>query len=121
LYRLFFNTPYASREPPASFLYDPPGVVRVSIPWIRFEGLLTSAFEQIRLYSKGDVAVSLRILRALADISSTTSDSVYRQALLEQGNRVVAGCAERLSEQELKPLRLRLATLERFVSSAENK
>src|SRR3984885_2860018 len=44
---------YASREPQDSFLYDPPGVMRVSIPWIGFSGLLESAVEQIRTYSKG--------------------------------------------------------------------
>jgi uncharacterized membrane protein len=110
---------YASKEPPESLLYDPPGVVRVSVPWIRFEGLLTSAFEQVRLYAKADVAVSLRMLRALADIASTTSDLPYRQALLEQGKRIVDGCSERLGEQELKPMRLRLATLEKFVSSVK--
>ena len=39
---------FASREPPETVLYDPPGVVRVSIAWIGFERLLASAFEQIR-------------------------------------------------------------------------
>ena len=60
---------FASREVPNSFLYDPPGVFRVSIPWMGFEQMLDSAFEQIRLYSKADMAVSLRLLRALGDIS----------------------------------------------------
>jgi uncharacterized membrane protein len=46
-------------------LYDPPGAVRVVIPWIGFDRLLEAAFEQIRLYSKSDVAVSLRLLRGL--------------------------------------------------------
>jgi Predicted membrane protein (DUF2254) len=51
---------FASRELPESPLYDPPGVVRVGIPWIDFEGLLNSTFEQIRMYSRTDVGVSLR-------------------------------------------------------------
>jgi uncharacterized membrane protein len=107
---------YASREAPARLLYDPPGVLRVSIPWIGFGGMLTSAFEQIRLYAKADVAVSLRMLRALADIASTTRDPLYRVEIVEMGKRIVQGCSERLGEQELKPLRRRLNTVEKLTS-----
>ncbi|MGA2182071.1 MAG: DUF2254 domain-containing protein [Bryobacteraceae bacterium] len=103
---------FASRELPEPLLYDPPGVVRVAVPWIGHEGLLNSAFEQIRMYSKTDVAVSLRLLRALADIALTTPDADYRRALVERGRRVVAGCAERLLDHEMKYLRARLAELE---------
>ena len=107
---------FASREAPAALLYDPPGVVRVSVPCMTFEGLLNSAFEQIRLYSKSDTAVSLRLLRALADIAQTTSDLSYRQKLLDAGVRIVAGCAEKLNEEELNPMRVRLAALEKLVT-----
>jgi uncharacterized membrane protein len=110
---------FASRELPDALLYDPPGVVRVRIPWIDFDGLLNSAFEQIRMYSKSDVAVSLRLLRALADIAVTTADPDYRLALADLGRRVVAGCAERLAEPEMKYLRARLAELEEVTRPAE--
>ena len=105
---------FASREPPESSLYDPPGVLRVNIAWIDFEKLLDSAFEQIRMYSKGDVAVSLRLLRALGDIATTTADQDFREILAERGQRIVAGCSEKLSEEELKEMRGRLETLERL-------
>ena len=55
-------------------LYDPPGVARVSILWTDFDRMLDSAFEQIRLYSQTDMAVSLRLLRALGDIAVSTPD-----------------------------------------------
>jgi uncharacterized membrane protein len=103
----------ASREPPESVLYDPPGVVRLIVPWIDLDGLVHSAFDQIRLYSKTDVAVSLRLLRGLADIAITTADPACRRKLVERGKRVVAGCAEKLGEEELRELRTRLAALER--------
>jgi uncharacterized membrane protein len=106
---------FASREPPESLLYDPPGVVRVSIPWIDFDRLVDSAFEQIRMYSKGDVAVSLRMLRALGDIATTTPDPAYRRTLVEQGRRILAGCGEKLGEGELARIRVRLAALEQLV------
>jgi uncharacterized membrane protein len=102
---------FASREVPNSFLYDPPGVFRVSIPWMGFEQMLDSAFEQIRLYSKADMAVSLRLLRALGDISTTT-DQEIRRTLTERGRRIVAGCAENLGEVELRYMRTRLVVLE---------
>jgi len=106
---------FASREVAEAILYDPPGTARVRIPWIQFEGLLNSAFEQIRMYSKTDVAVSLRLLRALSDVAVTTPDAEYRQMLLTLGRRIVTGCSERLEDHEMTYLRVRLAELEERV------
>ena len=102
---------FASREQPESLLYDPPGVVRVGIKWIDFERLLDSAFEQIRMYSKADVAVSLRLMRALSDIA-IGAPAKHRHALVELGRRIVSGCTEKLSEDEMRRLRVRLTSLE---------
>jgi uncharacterized membrane protein len=102
---------FLSREQPESLLYDPPGVPRVAVEWIGFERLLDSAFEQIRMYSKGDVAVSLRLLRALSDIAAGAPPP-HRPALLGFARRIVAGCAERLAENEMTRLRVRLAAFE---------
>lgn len=110
---------FAGRELPASILYDPPDTARVSIPWIDFEGLLKSAFHQIRLYSKTDLAVSLRMLRALGDIAWTRPEPLLRRALYEEGKRIVEGCAEKLGEEELRPMRDRLAALEKLVNAAQ--
>jgi uncharacterized membrane protein len=102
---------FASREPPEEL----PGVVRASIGWIHFERLLDSAFEQIRMYSKTDVAVSLRLLRALGDIAaSTPDDAEFRRVLVERGKRVIAGCAEKLGEEEMRELRARQAAVLSF-------
>jgi uncharacterized membrane protein len=108
---------FASREPPEELLYDPPGVVRASIGWIHFERLLDAAFEQIRMYSKTDVAVSLRLLRAFGDIAISTPDPEFRRILVEHGVRIVAGCAEKLGEEELRELRARQAALESLVAA----
>jgi uncharacterized membrane protein len=105
---------FASRDVPPPLLYNPTGVVRASISWIGFDGLLTSAFEQIRLYSKADIAVSLRMLRALGDIAGTTEDPEYRQKIRELGRRIVEGCCAELTEEEVRPMRARLATLEKL-------
>jgi uncharacterized membrane protein len=108
---------FASRETPESFLYDPPGLFRVHVPWMPFERLLDSAFEQIRWYSRSDVAVSLRLLRALTDIAITTPDPLVRKILAERGRRVVEGCSSTLGEEELKPLHDRATVLDILVSS----
>jgi uncharacterized membrane protein len=105
---------FASREPPEATLYDPPGVLRVSILWAGFERILDSAFEQIRLYAQTDMAVSLRLLRALGDIAVSTPDPLYRRALADRGARIVTGCAQKLGELELKEMRARLAVLDDF-------
>jgi len=107
---------FASREPPEELLYDPPGIVRASIGWIHFERLLEAALEQIRMYAKTDVAVSLRLLRALGDIAASTPDLEFRRILVEHGMRTVAGCAEKLGEEELRELRARQAALESFTA-----
>jgi uncharacterized membrane protein len=103
---------FVSRKPPVSLLCDPPHVVRVIVPWIQIEGLLDTAFEQIRHYSTSDIAVSLRLLRALDDIASTCHDPGIIEPLAVRGRRVVAGCAERLSPDHIEKLQQRLSALE---------
>ncbi|MFI4889284.1 MAG: DUF2254 domain-containing protein [Steroidobacterales bacterium] len=103
---------FASRNVPESLLCDPPHVVRVIVPWILTEDLLDTAFEQIRHYSASDIAVSLRLLRALDDIASTCTDLRIIESLVVRGQRIFAGCAERLGPQKLENLRLRLSVLE---------
>jgi uncharacterized membrane protein len=107
---------FASRQVPEPKLYDMQGVARVSVEWIDFERLLDSAFEQIRMYSKTDVAVSLRLLRALGDVVASTEDQELRRMLFERAKRVVDGCAERLGVEELKPMLIRLQALKMLVA-----
>ena len=106
----------ASRETPDLSLYDLRSVARVNIQWIDFEHLLDSAFEQIRIYSKGDIAVSLRLLRALGDISITTRDTTFRKILFERGKRVVAGCSTHIGTENMEPLLYRLHALEKLAA-----
>ena len=86
---------FATREEPESHYYDLPGVLRLSVPWISFEGLVDSAFEQIRHYATGDLAVCLRLLRLqLGDIASVCDDAEYR--------RVLAGRREAASSMDAR-------------------
>jgi len=109
---------FASREPPDDLLYDPPGIMRASIEWMHFDRLLISAFEQIRIYSKTDIAVSLRLLRAFNDIAASTPDVEFRRILAEHGARTLADCAPNFDEDNCKELRARQAALESFIASS---
>jgi uncharacterized membrane protein len=109
----------ASREPPDSFFYDPPGVVRVSLTWPTFSQLVHTAFDQIRLYAHRDTAVSLRLLRALNDIASVTRNRELRHELWVRARGIVEGCSKGLSEEDVRPMRARLAALEKIAECAE--
>ncbi|HXZ02808.1 MAG TPA: DUF2254 domain-containing protein [Stellaceae bacterium] len=109
---------WVSRMPPPSHYYAPPHVLRVFVPWMSFEGLLDTAFEQIRHYAAADIAVSLRLMRAFGDIAGATRHADLRVKLLERARRVAAGCAGHLPKDELVKLELRLAALE-TVAAAE--
>jgi uncharacterized membrane protein len=107
---------FISREMPEPLLYDLKGVARVSVRWIDLERLLDSAFEQIRMYSKADIAVSMRLLRAFGDLAVSTQDLALRRTFLERARRVVAGCEHRVEMEELKPMLVRLTALERLTA-----
>ena len=107
---------WTSRISPPSHYYVPPHVLRLFVPWISFDGLLDTAFEQIRHYAVADVAVSLRLVRAFDDIASTTEHADLRTGLLERARRVTAGCARHLPNDELVKLQQRFAALETIIA-----
>ena len=86
---------------------------RVLVPWISVDGMLDTAFEQIRHYAANDTAVSLRLLRAIGDIAGTLRQDDTRTKLLERAHRVVNGCSEQLDETEMARLQQRVAAIER--------
>ena len=108
---------FAQREPPAPVLYDLPGQPRIGIAWVTFDGLLHSAFDQIRHYARSDVAVSLRMLRALDDVVTATSDPSYHRSLRACGEKVLADCSLVMTESDVDPLRQRLRCLEQSVDA----
>jgi len=103
---------WCGRAPPPSVLSDPPHVPRVEIPWIDLEGMLNTAFDQIRHYAAADLAVNLRLLRAMGDIAATTGRRDVRAALHARATLLVARAAENMLETDAARLRQRFATLE---------
>jgi len=100
---------YVAKEPPETVLYAPPGLGRVALPSLRFGKVLASAFDQIRHYSKADLAVSLRLMRAVGDIGVTTKDPEILCELAALADRITRGCEAHLTEEDLSPLRERMA------------
>ena len=103
---------WASRAPPPAYLHAPPHVLRLAIPWIGYDGLLDTAFEQIRHYAKTDIAVSLRLLRAYDEMMGAVVSPRELHSLIERARRVAEGCRQSLPERDVAPLMLRLAKLE---------
>jgi uncharacterized membrane protein len=103
---------WVGRAPPALHLFGPPHVLRLVVPSISLEGLLDTAFEQIRHYGAGDMAVSLRLLRAYGDIAFVAQDEDIHRALRDRAGKVVTGCKAHLAEDALSRLQQRLASLE---------
>jgi uncharacterized membrane protein len=108
---------WVGRSPPTSLLSDPPYVVRVIIPWPDFDHLLDTAFEQIRHYAVNDIAVSLRLLRALDDLAATTDDKMMRERFVLLGRRIVGGRGTGVDASDLERLQRRLAELEARAST----
>src|SRR6201997_1491109 len=106
---------WLSREPPKSRYYAPPHVLRLVVPWITFQGLLDTAFDQIRHYAIADLAVSLRLIRAFHDIASATKRRDEQTLLIELARRVMDGSSKHLSESELARLKQRVADLEEYI------
>jgi len=101
-----------SRASPPSHHYAPPHVLRLVIPWMTFDGLLDTAFEQIRHYSASDITVSLRLMRAFNDIAGATPHTDQHLKLIDRARRVATGCAGHLPQDDLVKLQQRLAAVE---------
>jgi uncharacterized membrane protein len=108
---------WCGRAPPPSVLFDPPHVARLQIPWIGLEGMLNMAFEQIRHYAVGDLAVNLRLLRAMGDIAAATPRAEVHAALRTRARWLVERASEAMLESDATRLRTRLASLERVLAS----
>jgi uncharacterized membrane protein len=101
----------ATREPVPFVLFRPPGVARVVIPAVSFEHLLQVAFAQIVHYGRTDFAVSLRVMRALGDITTVTTDRRYLHALEASARGVATECLAHLPETSHAEVRARLQTV----------
>jgi uncharacterized membrane protein len=87
----------AQRQFPSPYRYDDEQKLRVIVDPVTFEMLIDDAFNQIRQSSKTDVAVTIRLLEALALIASYTHDADYHAVLRRHADMIKRG-SKQLSE-----------------------
>ena len=87
------------------------GDALVEVPTTSFVELVRLSFEQLRQYARGDMSVSLRILRALADLADITPHAAGRGEILHQGRLVRDGVRAAFSEADCDELDARWARL----------
>jgi uncharacterized membrane protein len=102
----------AGLEPPASRILDETGTLRITRRQTSFIRLLEIAFDQISPYGKGDMAVSLRLMRALQDISGATNYPPYLAAILKHAKRIVRAVSSNFEPTECEEIWERLARIE---------
>ncbi|MDP2305885.1 MAG: DUF2254 domain-containing protein [Pseudomonadota bacterium] len=90
----------------------------VHLPTTSFVDLVRVAFEQLRQYGRADMAVSLRILRALVDIAEATPHAAGRAELLRQGSLAWAAARKSFPEAECDELDARWARLQEECAAA---
>jgi uncharacterized membrane protein len=98
----------ALREPLPRVLSTPEGVARVVLSPLLFEGLLEVAFSQIAHYARADFAVTLRVLRALDDVSQVARYPPYLEALRGRAESVARECAGTLPASSRAAVQARL-------------
>ncbi|MBD1904585.1 DUF2254 domain-containing protein [Funiculus sociatus GB2-A5] len=89
----------AEREFPSPYRYDNDNNLRAIANPVTFAELLDAAFNQIRQYSKPDVAVVIRLLEAIALIASRTQHKKDRAALLRHAQMIQRSSEENISEE----------------------
>lgn len=72
---------FVEREIPSPYRYDEDNQLRAIANPVTFEGMVDTAFNQIRQYVSSSVAVRIRLLEALAEIATHTHNQNYRDVL----------------------------------------
>jgi len=81
---------------------------------VPFSKLLDGAFEQIVHYGKTDAAVTLRVMRAIGDVASSTGDRAHLEAVRACARKVARVCSGHLPEESAAAFAERLARIERL-------
>jgi uncharacterized membrane protein len=78
----------AQRDFPSPYRYDNQGNLRVIAESVTFVGILDTAFNQIRQNGKSDVAVTIRLLEAIAIVVRSTPSQEECGALLRHAEMI---------------------------------
>ncbi len=78
----------AERRIPSGYRYDEANNLRMIADSVTFEGVVKSAFSQIRQHGRSSVAVSIRLLETLAIIGVKVRTAGERDALRRQAEMI---------------------------------
>ena len=102
----------AERVLPSQYRYDERNQLRLITRAPTFEDILDSAFNQIRQYGRDSVAVSIRLMEALIEISARIEREENKAAIKHQADMIMRGSVDGIPEEEdRKDLRRRYRTL----------
>jgi uncharacterized membrane protein len=88
-----------TKEFPSPYRYDNENNLRIISNAVTFDGLIDDAFHQIRQYGRSDVAVTIRLLEAIALIAQHTHNNSNRAALLRHAKMIQRGSQQGLLEE----------------------
>jgi uncharacterized membrane protein len=89
----------AQRDFPSPYRYDKNHNLRVIAERVTFAGLVNTAFNQIRQYGKSDVAVTIRLLEAIATVARSTSTPKERATLSRHAEMIKRDSQQAISEE----------------------
>jgi uncharacterized membrane protein len=87
------------RNFPSPYRYDKNNKLRIIAKPILFNELADSTFNQIRQYGKSDAAVSIRLLEAIARISTYTDNPEYQKVLRHHADMILQDSSNGLSQE----------------------
>ena len=98
----------AKKHFPSAYRYDEDNKLRLIVDSVTFDGVIASAFNQIRQYGKGSVAVTIRLLEAIAIIAEHTHRMKDRETLRLHANMIRDGSQRlELGEQDERDIKTR--------------
>jgi uncharacterized membrane protein len=80
----------AQAEFPSKYRLDEEGNLRIIADTLHFEGILDTAFNQIRQFSEDSPAVTLRLMEALITIQGFTSNEKQKKAVIKHAEMVLS-------------------------------
>ena len=89
----------ARRDIPSSYRYDEQNQLRLAMPSLTFVDVTDAAFNQIRQYGRSSVAVTIRLLAAIAVIAPFTYRAADRAALRRQAQMIERGSQTAITEE----------------------
>lgn len=89
----------AQRNIPSAYRYDDQNKLRIIAAPVTFAGVTDAAFNQIRQYGQSSVAVTIRLLEAIAIVATQTQNESDKAALGRHAKMIERGSHEAVTEE----------------------